>query len=52
MAQTAHATAAVLHETAGRPETVAYLVDLLQMRKVRLRLDAFNLNDLNVYGRL
>ncbi|KAH9919394.1 uncharacterized protein B0H18DRAFT_1027893 [Fomitopsis serialis] len=34
MAQTAHATAAVLHETRDLPETRAYLDDLKNMRKV------------------
>ncbi|EPS92999.1 hypothetical protein FOMPIDRAFT_1033860 [Fomitopsis schrenkii] len=34
MAQTAHATAAVLHETRELPETKAYLDDLKNMRKV------------------
>ncbi|KAI0764387.1 peptidyl-tRNA hydrolase II [Trametes elegans] len=34
MAQVAHATSAVLHETRERPETQAYLADLANMRKV------------------
>jgi hypothetical protein len=34
MAQVAHATAAVLHETRTRPETETYLGDLPNMRKV------------------
>ncbi|KAI0669670.1 peptidyl-tRNA hydrolase II [Trametes maxima] len=33
MAQVAHATSAVLHETRGRSETQAYLDDLKNMRK-------------------
>ncbi|KAI0691900.1 peptidyl-tRNA hydrolase II domain-containing protein [Cytidiella melzeri] len=37
MAQVAHATAAVLHETRGRAETVAYLEDLQNMRKAVLQ---------------
>ncbi|KAA1470404.1 peptidyl-tRNA hydrolase II [Dentipellis sp. KUC8613] len=37
MAQAAHATAAVLHETRDRPETVEYLQDLLTMRKAVLQ---------------
>ncbi|KAI0919020.1 hypothetical protein AcW1_003493 [Taiwanofungus camphoratus] len=37
MAQTAHATAAVLHETYNRLETQAYLNDLKNMRKVVLQ---------------
>ncbi|KAL7277798.1 peptidyl-tRNA hydrolase II [Trametes coccinea BRFM310] len=37
MAQAAHATAAVLHETRERPETQAYLDDLKNMRKVVLQ---------------
>lgn len=41
MAQTAHATAAVLHETRERAETRAYLEDLRNMRKVHLRLHCF-----------
>jgi hypothetical protein len=34
MAQVAHATAAVLHETRDKPDTSAYLSDLKNMRKV------------------
>jgi hypothetical protein len=34
MAQTAHATAAVLHETRESPNTQEYLADLKGMRKV------------------
>ncbi|RPD57740.1 peptidyl-tRNA hydrolase II [Lentinus tigrinus ALCF2SS1-7] len=34
MAQVAHATSAVLHETRERPETQAYMDDLKNMRKV------------------
>ncbi|KAJ8462012.1 hypothetical protein ONZ51_g11173 [Trametes cubensis] len=34
MAQVAHATSAVLHETRDRPDTQAYLEDLKNMRKV------------------
>ncbi|KAI0753102.1 peptidyl-tRNA hydrolase II [Daedaleopsis nitida] len=34
MAQVAHATSAVLHETRERPETQTYLEDLKNMRKV------------------
>ncbi|KAH9942186.1 peptidyl-tRNA hydrolase II [Epithele typhae] len=34
MAQVAHATSAVLHETRERPETQAYLDDLTHMHKV------------------
>ncbi|KAI0333011.1 peptidyl-tRNA hydrolase II [Cubamyces sp. BRFM 1775] len=34
MAQVAHATSAVLHETRDRPDTQAYLGDLMNMRKV------------------
>ncbi|KAI0050824.1 peptidyl-tRNA hydrolase II [Auriscalpium vulgare] len=34
MAQTAHATAAVLHETRERTETIEYMEDLHNMRKV------------------
>ncbi|EIN06795.1 peptidyl-tRNA hydrolase II [Punctularia strigosozonata HHB-11173 SS5] len=34
MAQTAHATAAVLHETRENPNTQAYLADLKGMRKI------------------
>ncbi|KAI8973959.1 peptidyl-tRNA hydrolase II [Trametes punicea] len=37
MAQVAHATSAVLHETRERPETQAYLEDLKNMRKVVLQ---------------
>ncbi|GBE80723.1 peptidyl-tRNA hydrolase II [Sparassis crispa] len=37
MAQAAHATAAVLHETKDRPETQAYLDNLTHMRKVVLQ---------------
>ncbi|CAL1711384.1 unnamed protein product [Somion occarium] len=37
MAQVAHATAAVLHETRGLPETQAYLEDLKNMRKAVLQ---------------
>ncbi|KAI0090721.1 peptidyl-tRNA hydrolase II, partial [Irpex rosettiformis] len=37
MAQVAHATAAVLHETREREETVAYLEDLNNMRKAVLQ---------------
>lgn len=37
MAQVAHATAAVLHETRELPETQAYLVDLKSMHKVVLQ---------------
>ncbi|KAI0767060.1 peptidyl-tRNA hydrolase II [Fomes fomentarius] len=40
MAQVAHATSAVLHETRDRPETQAYLDDLENMRKVRILLTA------------
>jgi hypothetical protein len=35
MAQVAHATSAVLHETRERAETMSYLDDLKHMRKVR-----------------
>jgi hypothetical protein len=35
MAQVAHATAAVLHETRTRTETAAYLADLKNMHKAR-----------------
>jgi hypothetical protein len=38
MAQVAHATSAVLHETREREETAAYLADLKHMRKVSSRL--------------
>ncbi|KAI0741145.1 peptidyl-tRNA hydrolase II [Earliella scabrosa] len=34
MAQVAHATSAILHESRERPETQAYLDDLKNMRKV------------------
>lgn len=34
MAQVAHATAAVLHETRERADTQTYLADLINMRKV------------------
>ncbi|KAH9855978.1 peptidyl-tRNA hydrolase II [Lenzites betulinus] len=34
MAQVAHATSAVLHETRERPETQEYLAELKEMRKV------------------
>ncbi|PCH35567.1 peptidyl-tRNA hydrolase II [Wolfiporia cocos MD-104 SS10] len=37
MAQVAHATAAVLHETASLPDTQAYLADLKNMRKAVLQ---------------
>ncbi|KAI0343686.1 peptidyl-tRNA hydrolase II [Trametopsis cervina] len=37
MAQVAHATAAVLHETRDRPETISYLDDLKNMRKAVLQ---------------
>ncbi|KAI0628967.1 peptidyl-tRNA hydrolase II [Trametes polyzona] len=37
MAQVAHATSAVLHETRDLPETKAYLDDLKNMRKVVLQ---------------
>ncbi|EPQ55174.1 peptidyl-tRNA hydrolase II [Gloeophyllum trabeum ATCC 11539] len=37
MAQVAHATAAVLHETRDRPETVEYLENLKEMRKAVLQ---------------
>ncbi|TFY66591.1 hypothetical protein EVG20_g4498 [Dentipellis fragilis] len=37
MAQAAHATAAVLHETKDRPETIEYMEDLLSMRKAVLQ---------------
>ncbi|EGN92753.1 hypothetical protein SERLA73DRAFT_79321 [Serpula lacrymans var. lacrymans S7.3] len=37
MAQVAHAATAVLHETRTRPETIAYLSDLKNMRKVVLQ---------------
>lgn len=37
MAQVAHATAAVLHETRDVPETIAYLEDLKNMRKAVLQ---------------
>ncbi|KZT72296.1 peptidyl-tRNA hydrolase II [Daedalea quercina L-15889] len=38
MAQVAHATAAVLHETHDLPETKAYLDDLKNMRKAVLQI--------------
>ncbi|KAJ3553161.1 hypothetical protein NM688_g3764 [Phlebia brevispora] len=37
MAQAAHATAAVLHETRDLPETIAYLDNLPNMRKAVLQ---------------
>ncbi|TFK50976.1 peptidyl-tRNA hydrolase II [Heliocybe sulcata] len=37
MAQVAHATAAALHETRDRPETIEYLGNLTEMRKAVLQ---------------
>ncbi|KIJ11472.1 hypothetical protein PAXINDRAFT_15682 [Paxillus involutus ATCC 200175] len=38
MAQAAHAATAVLHETHGRAETIDYLADIKNMRKVVLQV--------------